>query len=114
MLPGRVAYATWTLRSRRLQMDGQCGRLGLNLTVRHRSGEHVRGLALRCAGPPRRTSPSGINGVDPSSWWQTLASNGYQGGAGGGRGYIRDIIVVVGDMRNRQVVGGGKGCEEGK
>ncbi|RWV84373.1 hypothetical protein GW17_00053910, partial [Ensete ventricosum] len=78
MLPGRVAYATWTLRSRSLQMDGQCGRLGLNLTVRHRSGEHVRGLALRCAGPPRRTSPSGINGVDPSSWWQTLASDGYR------------------------------------
>ncbi|RRT80021.1 hypothetical protein B296_00005881 [Ensete ventricosum] len=61
-----------------LQMNGQCGRLGLNLTVRHRSGEHVRGLALRCAGPPRRTSPSGINGVDPSSWWQTLASDGYR------------------------------------
>ncbi|RRT80020.1 hypothetical protein B296_00005880 [Ensete ventricosum] len=39
---------------------------------------------------------------------------GEEGGAGGGRGYIRDRIVVVGDMSNRQVVGGGKGCEEGK
>ncbi|URD87461.1 Sugar transporter [Musa troglodytarum] len=67
--PGRVSYATWTLRSRSLQTDGQCGILGLNPpSVNQVENTCVASLgAARFRSPPRRTSPSVINGVDRSS-----------------------------------------------
>ncbi|URD87462.1 Sugar transporter [Musa troglodytarum] len=62
--PGRVSYATWTLRSRSLQTDGQCGILGLNPpSVNQVENTCVASLgAARFRSPPRRTSPSVING----------------------------------------------------